>query len=75
VQAAVPAPVAPVVPTAAPAYTFDQLADAGAKLAQTGKMNEARALLDKYNVPTISLLDPNQYGAFATDLRALGAQL
>ena len=80
---AVPAPVAPApstapaaaVPTAAPTYTLDALARAGAALAQAGKMNEAVAVLAKYGVQTVNQLKPEQYGAFATELRALGAQI
>ena len=62
-------------PAAAPTYTLDQLAKAGATLAQSGKMEQALALLAKYGVQTISQLKPEQYGAFATELRALGAQV
>ena len=79
---AAPEPVAPVptaapaaVPTAAPTYTLDALARAGAALAQAGKMQEALALLAKYGVQTVNQLKPEQYGAFATELRALGAQI
>ena len=63
----------PIAPP--PAYTLDQLAKAGAALAQAGKMNEALALLAKYGVQTVNQLKPEQYGAFATELRALGAQV
>ncbi len=73
VPAAAPAPAA--VPTAAPTYTLDALARAGATLAQSGKMQEALALLAKYGVQTVNQLKPEQYGAFATELRALGAQI
>ena len=80
--AAAPAPVVPApvaapaaVPTAAPTYTLDALARAGAALAQAGKMQEALALLAKYGVQTVNQLKPEQYGAFATELRALGAQI
>ena len=71
-----PAPLNPAVPQAqAPAYDLEQLAKAGADLAQNGKMNECLALLAKYNVQTVQQLPPEQYGNFATDLRALGAQI
>ena len=70
-----PAPVAAPAPTAAPTYTLDALARAGAALAQAGKMQEALALLAKYGVQTVNQLKPEQYGAFATELRALGAQI
>ena len=72
-------PVAPAfsgVPAApAPTYTLDQLARAGAALAQAGKIDDALALLAKYGVQTVNQLSPEHYGAFATELRALGAQL
>jgi hypothetical protein len=63
------------LPNAAPTYTMEQLARAGAALTQAGKSEQALALLAKYNVSTLSQLSPDQYGAFATELRALGAQL
>jgi hypothetical protein len=62
-------------PAAAPTYTIDALAKAGAALAQSGKMNEALALLARYGVQTVNQLKPEHYGAFATELRALGAQV
>ncbi len=73
-----PTPVTPAanpVPTAVPAYTIEQLARAGAALAQSGKMEQALALLAKYGVQAVGQLQPEQYGAFATELRALGAQV
>lgn len=63
------------IPTATPTYTLDALARAGAALAQAGKMQEALTLLAKYGVQTVNQLKPEQYGAFATELRALGAQI
>lgn len=63
------------MPTAAPTYTLDALARAGAALAQAGKMNEALAVLAKYGVQSVNQLKPEQYGAFAVELRALGAQI
>ena len=74
---AVPAaPPAPAVPVAgAPAYTLDQLAKAGAALVDAGKMESLMALLAKYGVQAVTQLPPAQYGAFATELRALGAQI
>lgn len=71
-----PAPAQPVpVPTAAPQYTLEMIAKAGTVLVDTGKMNELCSLLAKYNVDALTSLDPTQYGAFATELRALGAQI
>jgi hypothetical protein len=72
-----PIPAAPItaVPVSAPTYTMEQLAHAGGFLAHSGKMDQALALLAKYSIKTISELNPAQYGAFAAELRALGAQL
>lgn len=68
--------VAPAVPVAsAPAYTLDQISRAGAALVDAGKMGPLLALLGKYNVQAVTQLQPNQYGVFATELRALGAQI
>lgn len=73
--AAAPVAAPAAVPSAAPTYTLDALARAGAALAQSGKMQEALDLLAKYGVQTVNQLRPEQYGAFATELRALGAQV
>lgn len=77
-----PAPVAapasapaPAVPVTAPTYTLDQIAKAGANLVDAGKMEQLLALLTKYGVQAVTQLTPDQYGAFATELRALGAQI
>ena len=72
-----PTPAAPPVtpmPTA-PTYTLDQIAKAGANLVDAGKMEQLLALLTKYGVQAVTQLTPDQYGAFATELRALGAQI
>ena len=70
------APSAPAVPVvSAPGYTIDQLATAGAALVDAGKMEQLLALLARYNVAAVTQLQPNQFGAFATELRALGAQI
>lgn len=73
-----PAPqtAAPVMPVAgAPTYTLDQISKAGAALVDAGKMEPLLALLTKYGVQAITQLQPAQYGVFATELRALGAQI
>lgn len=71
-----PAPAAPAVPvTTAPAYTLDQIAKAGASLVDAGKMEPLLALLSRYGVQAVTQLAPEHYGAFATELRALGAQI
>lgn len=66
---------APAVPVTAPTYTLDQIAKAGANLVDAGKMEQLLALLTKYSVQAVTQLTPDQYGAFATELRALGAQI
>lgn len=68
-----PGPAMPVA--AAPAYTLDQISKAGASLVDAGKMEPLLALLTKYGVQAITQLQPAQYGVFATELRALGAQI
>ena len=70
-----PTPAAPAVPVTAPTYTLDQIAKAGANLVDAGKMEQLLALLTKYGVQAVTQLTPDQYGAFATELRALGAQI
>ena len=70
-----PAAPAPAVPVTAPTYTLDQIAKAGANLVDAGKMEQLLALLTKYGVQAVTQLTPDQYGAFATELRALGAQI
>lgn len=66
---------APAVPVTAPTYTLDQIAKAGANLVDAGKMEQLLALLTKYGVQAVTQLTHDQYGAFATELRALGAQI
>lgn len=67
---------APTVPVAgAPTYTLDQISRAGASLVDAGKMQQLLELLGRYGVQAVTQLKPEQYGAFATELRALGAQI
>lgn len=67
---------APAVPvTTAPAYTLDQISRAGASLVDAGKMQQLLELLGRYGVQAVTQLQPEQYGTFATELRALGAQI
>jgi len=65
----------PTVPTAPPQYTLEMIARAGTALVDAGKMDALCNLLAKYQVEALTALDSSQYGAFATDLRALGAQI
>lgn len=67
---------APAVPVAgAPTYTLDQISRAGASLVDAGKMQQLLELLGRYGVQAVTQLKSEQYGAFATELRALGAQI
>lgn len=67
---------APAVPVAgAPTYTLDQISRAGASLVDAGKMQQLLKLLGRYGVQAVTQLKPEQYGAFATELRGLGAQI
>ena len=65
------------VPTQAPTYSLDQLAKAGATLMNTSeaKRSELMNLLAMFGVQALTELAPDQYGAFATKLRELGAQI
>ena len=62
---------------AAPTYTVEQIGKAGADLVSqdAAKMPGLLALLQKYGVQAITQLKPEQLGAFATELRGLGAKL
>lgn len=72
----VPAVEAPVVPTAAPTYTLDDIARAGMTLMDSGRQAELLDLLtNKFGVQALPALPKEQYGAFATALRELGAQI
>lgn len=69
-------PVAPAQDTvAAKTYTREEIARAGSALVTLGKMQELLALLQRYGVASVAQLSPEQYGAFAADLIALGASL
>ena len=71
-----PTSAAPAVPVAgAPTYTLDQISRAGASLVDAGKMQQLLELLGRYGVQAVTQLKPEQYGAFATELRGLGAQI
>ena len=66
----------PPVPLAqAPAYTSDQIMTAGAALIDAGKINDLLQLLSSFGVQAVTQLKPEQYGAFATELRKLGAHI
>lgn len=68
----------PKVPlAAAPEYTLDQLARAGASLMSLGpdKAQAAQALLQQFGIATVMALPRERYGEFATALRGLGASI
>ena len=71
--AAAPAPVA--APTTARAFRFEDIQLAATSLCDTGKRAEVLALLAKYGIQALSALPAEQYGAFATELRGLGAKI
>lgn len=73
--ASAPNPAAPVVPTNAPAYTFDQLAAAAAPLMDAGKGPQLIEALQTFGVDALTALSPDQYGAFAVKMRELGAKI
>ena len=65
------------VPTAAPAYTQLQVATAGARLlTEKPELQEAlMGLLGRYGVQTLTELPQEKLGAFAAELRGMGAKL
>lgn len=68
-----PAPVVPVA--AAPSYSLEQIATAGAALVDAGKRDQLLELLGRFGVQAVTQLQPAQFGVFAAELRALGAQI
>lgn len=78
-QAAPPQP-APVpaggVPTAAaPVYTAEDLAKAAQPLLDAGRHADLQALLQSFGVAALPMLPQEMFGAFATALRGMGAQI
>lgn len=74
-QPQVQAPVQQTVPTSAVSYTLDDLARAAMSLMDSGKQPDLLQLLASFGVEALPALPPAQYGAFATALRGLGAQI
>lgn len=78
-----PAPVQPTspvqsqttVPTSSQAYTLDQLAVAATQLMDAGRRQDVVNLLAQFGVQALTALPKEQYGTFATALRALGAKI
>lgn len=76
------APVAAPLPTAAAAvpvapqtYTVEQLAVAATQLMDAGRQSDLMALLSSFGVQALTQLPKEQYGNFATQLRAMGAKI
>ena len=73
---AAPAPAAASpVPTSAKEYTVDDLARAAIPLLDAGGQQALLNLLAQFGVQGIPQLSKDQYGAFATALRGLGAKI
>lgn len=71
-----PAPVmGAAVPTAAQTYSPEQLAVAATQLVDAGRRAELVNLLASFGVQALTALPKEQYGNFATQLRAMGAKL
>jgi hypothetical protein len=66
---------APTVPTSAQAYTMEQLAVAATQIVDAGRRTELVGLLSSFGVQALTALPKEQYGIFATQLRALGAKI
>lgn len=71
----VPAAAPAAVPTSAPSYSLDDLARAAMTLMDVGRQGELQQLLQQFNVAALPMLPKEQYGAFATALRGMGAQI
>lgn len=66
---------AQAVPTSAPQYDMNQLAVAATQLMDAGKQSELLTLLGSFGAQSLMQLPQEQYGAFATKLRELGAKI
>lgn len=75
VQSVPTAPVQAPVPTTSVTYTPDDLARAAFALMDSGRQQELIGLLQQFGVNAIPELKTEQYGAFATALRGMGAQI
>ena len=64
------------VPTEVKSYTADELQKAAIALMDKGvSMDDIAALLGKHGVSSLPELTPDKFGAFALDLRQLGADI
>lgn len=69
------APVSAAVPTSAREYTVDDLARAAITLMDAGGQQALVGLLSQFGVSALPELPKEQYGAFATALRGMGAKI
>lgn len=69
------APAQQQVPTSNPEYSMDQLAVAATQLMDAGKQQDLVNLLQQFGVQALTVLPKEQYGAFATKLREMGAKI
>ena len=72
-----PAPLAPPasLPTTTQGYSMEQLAVAATTVIDAGRRQEVVHLLGQLGATSLMSLPKEQYGNFATQLRALGAKL
>ncbi len=63
------------VQTTPQSYTKDDLAKAAMTLMDAGRQPDLLNLLAQFGVDSLPAIPPEQYGAFATALRGLGAQI
>ena len=69
-------PQTPAVPTEAKSYTADELQKAAIGLMDKGvSMDAIAGVLNKLGVATLPELTPDKFGAFALELRQLGADI
>ena len=63
------------VQTAAPSYSADDLARAAMTLMDSGRQGDLINLLAQFGTEALTQLPQEQYGAFATALRGVGAPI
>lgn len=63
------------VPTSVQPYTMEQLAVAATQLVDAGRRTDLVQLLSSFGAQALTALPKEQYGAFATQLRARGVKL
>ncbi|MCF8566875.1 hypothetical protein LLE49_19325 [Alicyclobacillus tolerans] len=70
-----PAAAPSAIPTAVQSYSLEQLAVAATQLVDAGRRAELVGLLNSFGVQALTALPKEQYGAFATQLRTMGAKI